>query len=129
MASRAVFADLEALDWEGWPPEQHDQRGRARWKTLFTSERDGTAGIAAGLGSIAPGEELSEHSHPQHEVYFVTAGTATLTVDGDRHEIPAGGAIFIHGGARHCCRNERDEELRFIFCFPADSVGDVAYDF
>lgn len=129
MDRQVVIADPEAPEWEGWPPEQVGERGRARWKTLFTSERDRTAGIAAGLASIAPGEELSEHSHPQHEVYFVVAGTATITVAGDRHEVPPGRAVFVPGGARHSCRNDGDEELRFLFCFPADSMSEIDYDF
>lgn len=129
MTRSAVIADPADRDWEGWPEGLLARAGRARWKTLFTADRDGTAGIAAGLASIAPAEELSEHSHAQHEVYFVTAGTATVTVEGDRHEVAAGQAIFIRGGARHSCRNEAAEELRFIFCFPTDSGDDVDYDF
>lgn len=48
-----------------------------------------------------PGEGPAEHVNGERDVlYAVLAGSATLTVDGEAQELPAGRATIVEKGAR-----------------------------
>jgi len=48
-----------------------------------------------------PGEGPAEHMNDERDVlYVVLAGSATLTVDGETQELPAGQATIVEKGAR-----------------------------
>jgi len=48
-----------------------------------------------------PGEGPAEHMNDERDVlYVVLAGSATLTVDGEAQELPAGQATIVEKGAR-----------------------------
>lgn len=116
-------------DWIGWPDEEIRSRGGVRWKTLLSADLTPTEALTAGIARIRPGEELSPHSHSQPEIYIVLEGEATVRIGEKIHRLAPGSAAFIPGGARHGCRNLGGTDLRFAYCFPADSAGEIDYRF
>jgi quercetin dioxygenase-like cupin family protein len=52
-----------------------------------------------------------------------------VTLDGVEHEVGAGSAVFIPGGAWHGIRNTGPSTLRVFYVLQADGMGDVEYDF
>jgi threonine aldolase len=50
---------------------------------------------------LEPHAEIASHSHPHEQVGTVLEGAVALTVDGERHELRAGDAYAIPGGAQH----------------------------
>jgi threonine aldolase len=53
---------------------------------------------------LEPNAEIAPHSHPHEQVGTVLEGQVTLTVDAERHELRAGDAYAIPGGAEHALR-------------------------
>lgn len=54
------------------------------------------------------------HVHPQQrEIYTVEEGELTVTLDGDRHVVGAGGSIEIPAGSVHGFANPSDRPVRF----------------
>ena len=65
----------------------------------------------AGEDVVEPHTELDENADPAHghqELYFVARGHATFTIDGERHEAPAGTYVFLPDPTshRHAVANE-----------------------
>ncbi|MBW3665125.1 MAG: cupin domain-containing protein [Actinobacteria bacterium] len=55
-----------------------------------------------------------KHVHPQQrEIYTVEEGELTVTLDGDRHVVPAGESIEIPAGSLHGFANPSDQPVRF----------------
>ncbi len=64
---------------------------------------------------IKPGQRLSLQSHRQRsEHWTVVSGTATVTVDDDTFELPAGKDVYIPREAKHRVANRSGEMLRII---------------
>lgn len=58
------------------------------------------------LMSLAPGEDIGEEVHPDHDQFFrVEKGKGEVWIDGRRTEIRDDFAIVIPAGARHNLRN------------------------
>jgi mannose-6-phosphate isomerase-like protein (cupin superfamily) len=82
-------------------------------RTLGIEAFGTNAYMAAGEGDdvVEPHTELGEHEDPargHQELYFVAHGHATFTIDGERHEAPAGTYVFLPDPAshRHAVANE-----------------------
>ena len=127
--TRPVAVSPSEREWTGWEETERPRRGNVEWKTMISADLTPNNSLSAGYARIAPGEELGLHSHPQAEVYVVIAGTAHVQTDGVLQVVETGGAVFIPGGTTHGCRNHGPKELRFVYCFPESSVGDVEYRF
>lgn len=128
-AASAVVVDERERGWDRWPDGEIGTRGNVRWKTLLSADLTPTEALTAGIARICPGEELSVHSHSQPEIYIIIEGEATVLVGDEVHHLRPGCAAFIPGGTRHGCRNEGDRDLRFAYCFPTDSAGEIEYRF
>jgi len=64
---------------------------------------------------VAPGKRLSYQRHARRtEHWFVVSGTATVTLDGVEHEVPAGASIDIALGQAHRCENRGATPVVFI---------------
>lgn len=60
-----------------------------------------SADLNATLLDWPAGEGPAEHVNDERDVlYVVVSGSATLTVDGERHELAAGEATIVDKGAR-----------------------------
>lgn len=63
------------------------------------------------------GGSTQEHYHPQaEEIYFITAGTGRVRIEGELREVQAGDAIAIPPGQKHKIWNTGAETLRFLCC-------------
>lgn len=64
---------------------------------------------------VLPGKRLSYQKHAQRaEHWFVVAGTAKVTLDGNEITIQTGDSIDIPVGAAHRVENPGNDELIFI---------------
>jgi quercetin dioxygenase-like cupin family protein len=85
------------------------ERGGTSWKTLISAGRTASNALTLGVARLPPGGALRAHRHAQAEVDFVRGGSGEVTVDGVRHVVGAGDAVFLPGDAVHsvAARNRR----------------------
>jgi mannose-6-phosphate isomerase-like protein (cupin superfamily) len=76
---------------------------------------------------LPAGGSTQEHYHPKaEEIYFITAGTGRMRIEGEMHEVKAGDAIAIPPGRKHKLWNTGAETLKLICCCaPAYEHGDT----
>ena len=129
MSFEPAIVDGADREWESWPPELTEQRGRVRWKTLLSGDRTSSDTLTLGIAMLSPGEVLREHRHEQAEVYLVLNGAGVVTLGGAVRSVDAGAAVFIRGNEPHAIRNDGDSELLFAYVLAADSFADVEYVF
>jgi mannose-6-phosphate isomerase-like protein (cupin superfamily) len=66
---------------------------------------------------IPAGGSTQEHYHPRtEEIYFITAGTGRMRIEGETREVKPGDAIAIPPGQRHKLWNTGPETLRLLCC-------------
>ena len=66
---------------------------------------------------IPAGGSTQEHYHPKaEEIYFITAGTGRMRIEGETREVKPGDAIAIPPGLRHKLWNTGPETLRLLCC-------------
>jgi len=67
-----------------------------------------------------PGARIPMHRHEdvEHE-QVVIRGRIALTLDGERHEVGPGDAVWIPAGCAHAYENEGDETAEFICVVPS----------
>ncbi len=53
------------------------------------------------LFAFAEGEGLSEHTAPYDALFYVVEGEATVEVDGERYQVPAGHVILLPAHRPH----------------------------
>lgn len=123
-----VVADAN-LKWETWSDPTIGRKSPARWKLLFSAGRTATEGFSMGVAEIPPGATLLLHHHGPQEAYYVLAGTGTTEIDGIRHLVRPGTALYIPQNAKHRTTNTGTAPLRFLFVFPTDSFDEVVYHF
>ena len=64
---------------------------------------------------VRPGRRLSLQSHRRrHEPWYVVAGAALVTLDGEELVVGAGGAVDIRSGTAHRVANAGADDLTFI---------------
>jgi uncharacterized cupin superfamily protein len=75
----------------------------------------GVESFGLNLLRLEPGERGRIHRHEhQEEVYLVLDGTLTLVIEGEEHELPAGGVARVAPDLRRQLVNRRPEPLRII---------------
>jgi quercetin dioxygenase-like cupin family protein len=116
-------------DWETWSAEERVERGGTSWKTLISAGRTASNALTLGVARLPPGGALRAHRHPQAEVDLVRGGSGEVTVDGVRHVVGAGDAVFLPGDAVHSVVCTGSEDLDFAYAFATDSFDDVEYVF
>lgn len=63
------------------------------------------------------GAATQEHYHPRaEEIYFITAGTGRIRIEGEARDVRVGDAIAIPPGQRHKLWNTGAGELRLLCC-------------
>jgi|tagenome__1003787_1003787.scaffolds.fasta_scaffold20644309_2 mannose-6-phosphate isomerase-like protein (cupin superfamily) len=68
-----------------------------------------------GRAVVDPGRHTDPHAHDEHEMFIVTGGAGTLTVDGERQRVVAGQAVLIPAGCTHTFANtDLEERLEFF---------------
>ena len=105
--------------------------GRVRWRTLLSSDRTPTDSLTLGVAELDRGEarDFRPHRHAQPEAYYVLAGEGVVSLAGTEHRVRPGTTVFIPGNIAHGARNTGSEVLRLLYVFPADSFGQIRYEF
>lgn len=87
------------------------------WKRYVSLNPDGR-GMISGMGSMAPGEEIS-HAHVEEELFFVLKGHGEAVWEDDsrehRAELLPGVAFYKTSDIKHVMRNTGTENLVGIF--------------
>jgi putative monooxygenase len=70
-----------------------------------------------GVGTLRPGERVSEHLHPYSEEFmYVVRGALVLTVDADHTiEVAAGEGVMVPKSMRHSLANNGTEPAFVVF--------------
>ena len=75
--------------------------------------------------TVSPGQRLSYQRHQRRaEHWYVVDGVATVTVDGEVHQIGTGASIDIAQGAAHRVANDGTDDLVFIEVQLGDYFGE-----
>lgn len=79
---------------------------------------------------LPPGVSVRAHYHEViEEIYYISAGSGILFIDGKEKRVVKGDAIVIRPGERHSIRNDTEEELRLIVtCTPAWTPDCLIFD-
>lgn len=63
------------------------------------------------------GTATQEHYHPRaEEIYFITAGTGRIRIEGETRDVKSGDAIAILPGQKHKLWNTGQDVLRLLCC-------------
>jgi quercetin dioxygenase-like cupin family protein len=83
------------------------QRRGAPWPPLqkLVSHEVGASELAVWINEVAVGEEVRLHTHDCEEVIYVAVGQLRTALDGERHDLARGDALFVPTGAVHGFRN------------------------
>ncbi|PWY95756.1 RmlC-like cupin [Aspergillus sclerotioniger CBS 115572] len=128
--TRPVILSSSAIT--AFPPESFSDplHGELTWRTLLSQPNTPTSDLSAGIAVCPPHTgHLCAHRHTQAELYYVLKGRATVTIDGQPHQVEKGSAVFIPGDAEHSVMNDSDQEFEWLYVFPGGSFQDVIYRF
>ena len=117
--------DENALPDERW---EDQARGTIRFRTLISAPETRTDSLVCGVAMMAAGDTFALHSHANPEVYFGLEGEGEVTIDGQRHRLAPGVALFIPGGAIHGIPLATSP-LKWFYTFAADGFSDIRYRF
>ena len=115
--------------WETWPEHQVAERGDSAWKTLISAGETNSTALTLGVSRLPPGGALRRHRHRPPEVYYVLDGVGVVVIDGARHTIGAGDAVFVPGDAPHSVECPGPADLQVLYALAADSFEEVTYIF
>ncbi len=61
-----------------------------------------------------PGEEVRIHTHPEEELYYITAGRGTMYLGGEEFPLEPGMGVYIPGDVPHGQRCVGHETLNIV---------------
>lgn len=74
--------------------------------------------FSMGTQTVAPGCFIREHTHDRNEeMIFVVSGRGFVRLDGEKHPIEPGSAVFIGYNRKHQFINPGPEPLTFVWFF------------
>lgn len=86
-------------------------------------DRHGTVeSLGIVFGSVAPGKRIGPHRHDVDEAVTVLEGHAHVELGSDRHEVAAGGVVFVPARVPHTIHNRGEGPLRLHTVFAATAV-------
>jgi uncharacterized cupin superfamily protein len=86
----------------------------------------GIASFGINLVDIPPGGSIPEHDEAerdQEELFFVLGGTATLLIDGQEHDAPAGMFARLDPEHRRTVHNQGDVPARVLIASAPRTSG------
>ncbi|WP_309067422.1 cupin domain-containing protein [Microbacterium sp.] len=104
-----------------------DARGNISFRTAIGDGTTDTADLCSGVAVIEPGGWLSLHRHEAPEIYQVLSGVGEVSLDGVKHAVRAGSAVYIPSNHEHGIRNTGSTVLEFVYVYETDSIEDVEY--
>jgi quercetin dioxygenase-like cupin family protein len=124
--SKTYVVTESSLPLESW---DDPTRGTLLWRTMISADVTPTDTLSSGIAYFAPGDTLAPHRQSHPEVYFVLEGELEVTIDGIKHCVTPNTTIFIPGNAEHATLNASTKPARIFYCFAADRISDVKYQF
>ncbi len=91
-----------------------ERPGVRDWKLIYPEQGFDVKTLCLGLVEVEPGHSTPLHRHRCEEVYYIVQGSGVVEVEGERHEISAGDAVYIPVNARHRVINTGRETLRYV---------------
>lgn len=83
------------------------------------------AGLSIIEERMPPGTQEVRHWHARAaQFFYVLAGTLTLEVEGERHQLPPRTGIELPQGTAHQATNETDADVEFLVISTPPSHGD-----
>lgn len=80
-------------------------------KTVKSNNR-----FAMGTQTVDPGCFVREHTHDRHEeIIFVVSGRGFVQLDGEKHPIEPGSAVYLGTNRKHMFINPGPDELTFVW--------------
>ncbi|HEY6918183.1 MAG TPA: cupin domain-containing protein [Tabrizicola sp.] len=118
------------IDAQDCAPARWDDpaRGTLSWRTLLSGETTGTDTLVCGIAEMLPGQTFALHRHAEPEVYFGIEGEGLVLIDGVRHPIAPGVALYIPSMAEHGVP-EATQPLRWFYAFARDRFDQITYHF
>jgi uncharacterized cupin superfamily protein len=95
-----------------------------RW--LLARRSLGLRSFGLNMVEVAPGDSLTEHDEidrDQEEVFVVITGRATVVVDGEEHEAPAGTFVRVDPELRRNVVNKGDAQATVLIASAPRSSG------
>ncbi len=119
---------IQVVQIEKQPWYEADDKAVAREIASPRNSRAQTLSIADII--IPAGVAVKPHYHKViEEIYYVTAGSGIMTLDGRETRIGVGDAVVIRPGERHSVRNDTAAELRLIVtCTPPWTPDCLIFD-
>lgn len=104
----------------------HGGEGRTTIKHYFVKES--SLPVSVQMWTLEPGASEGMHTHhdpPLEELYLVSSGTATLTLDGEVHQLGPGDAMLSPAGTDHNLVNTGEDPLRVIVVWGEPGNADL----
>jgi mannose-6-phosphate isomerase-like protein (cupin superfamily) len=125
--------DIKNAPLETFPDSESS--GTVSWKTLISAPHTATDTFTVGIATCSPGSSshcrghLKSHRHSQAEIYYVTQGEGTVSVEGVEYLVERGSVVWIPGDAEHGVVNTGEEDLVWLYAFAVNGFGEVVYRF
>lgn len=75
--------------------------------------------LSLGVYSLKMGAVDKQSPHKQDEIYYVVAGRATLTVEGQHHPLEPGSVVHVAARAQHRFHDITEDLTTLVFFAPA----------
>ncbi|MGW4029136.1 cupin domain-containing protein [Streptomyces sp. NPDC004838] len=120
-------SDLTKVAIDDVPPNR--KRG-GDLRVLLSPKTCGSTSGFMGVGTLKPGEFVSEHYHPYSEEFFhAIRGRILLRLDGQELTLEPGESFMVPIGVRHRIENPYDEDAFVAFFLgplaPSPELGHV----
>lgn len=130
---RPVVLSKQAID--SLPVNGFPEPGRivGGFQNIFANETTPTNELTFGVAKFparTPKQTAFEalHRHTPAEFYHILSGQMLIMLEGVRHRVGAGAAIYIPGDAEHgFCNPSTEEELVFSWGFATDGFSGIEY--
>ena len=115
---------------QAWKPGDHELAEAwiegdetARWSSASVhGAGSGADRSGSSILEVPPGNRLPRHTDSAEETIVVLSGAATIAVDGEEAELPAGGIAVVPEGSAHEVRNPGKTPLRFAAIYAEAEV-------
>ena len=123
--------DVRSIE-EVAPVVEHNGTVPVWWLVSPREMQEITAGGHLELVSefeVSGGGFVDPHSHPTHELYYVTSGRGLMTIGDETREIAQGDLVHIPPDAVHSLRPVSDHAAIHCFCFAVAVAGAGEIDY
>lgn len=96
------------------------------FQQIYPNGGEDLADWGVGRAVVEPGTRTDPHSHTEHELFIVTRGSGTITIDDEKREMAVGQAVLIPAGSTHTFANHPSgERLEFFNVYWPPSYGEI----